>query len=133
MASFTISKLITILALVAIPLINQTSAECCPAKHAIAHVCLGTPYEDDIPDERSVTDGYWIRNNADGRRPKCVSRFCDDGEATPDLYCGVGNCNESGCDCEGGCRKSNGNSLEDMEKSWRLNKGLTIQAKHSDS
>lgn len=81
--------------LVAISLINQTNAECCP-KYVMNHVCLGTPYEEDIPLDSTLpaTDNnvYWIRNEADERRPKCMTRFCANGSASAvSDFCAVEN------------------------------------------
>lgn len=134
-ATFITSKVIAVLALIAISLINQTSAECCYPKYVLTHVCLGTPYEDEIPLHgmlgRTDTNDYWIRNTVDTRRPKCVSRFCGDGEAMPGFYCGVGNCNALGCACKGGCRKDSELSIKEMKKIWLNRHGLGSQAKHS--
>lgn len=133
MATFIISKVIAALALIAIPFINQTSAECCLSDYVLLHVCLGIPYEEEIPLHGMLghtdTDNYWIRNRKDTRRPKCVTRFCDDGEAMAGFFCGVG-CNGFGCACKGGCRKNSGLSTEEMKKNWLNRYGLGGQAKH---
>lgn len=135
MTTSIISKVLAVLALIAISLINQSSADCCNPKYVLTHVCLGTPHEEEIPLHgmlgRTDTNDYWIRNIVDTRRPKCVTRFCDDGDAVSGFYCGVGSCNLFGCACKGGCRKNNGHSIEEMKKNWLNKKALVIQAKHA--
>lgn len=100
------------------------------------HVCLGIPTETDLtihliwdfPIDRNFK--YWIRNDADLSRPKCVSDFCADGSIAKDMACGVGDCNWFGCGCKGGCRKGNGTSYEKMGRLWREKHGLLRREKH---
>lgn len=127
--------MIAALALISISWINQSSADCCYPKNAVTHVCLGTPQEEEIKLDGILgpldTRVYWIRNYEDKLRPKCLTRFCNDGGVVYGLHCGVGKCNALGCSCEGGCRKNKGVSLDDMKKNWLNEKGLVIQVEHA--
>lgn len=38
---------------------------------------------------------------------KCRFEVCNDGQIPKGRYCGIGPCNEIGCDCVGGCIGSN--------------------------
>lgn len=70
---------------------------------------------------------YWVRNEADMKRPKCIPRFCADGSYADKFDFGVGKCNILGCGCEG--RKSTGLSYQQMAKIWREH-GFSMKAKH---
>lgn len=73
---------------------------------------------------------FWVRNEADVKRLKCISRFCKDGSyAHKYYYCGVGKCNMFGCACQGGCRQNTGLSYQEMGKIWREEHGLSFKAK----
>lgn len=129
-------KVLTALILVAVLSVDKTAATCCNFKYISYHVCLGTPQEKDVrnhlildfPLDKSLL--YWIRNEEDLKRAKCVSYFCADGSYAEKYNCGVGKCNMFGCACEGGCRKSYGLSNQEMAKVWREEHGLLMKAKH---
>lgn len=37
---------------------------------------------------------------------KCEAAFCSDGTRVRGRYCGYGECNLFGCNCDGGCRRN---------------------------
>lgn len=131
-----IARAIAVLTLIVILSIDKTKSECCDIAFVTYHVCLGIPTEIDLgnhmiwdfPIERS--EKYWVRNEADKSRPKCVSDFCADGLIPRNGHCGF-DCNMHGCGCRGGCRQNkNKTSYEEMGKAWRENYGLSMKVKH---
>lgn len=134
---YSITKTVIALTLIAMLSIDKTDSVCCDLSYVIHHVCLGLPNENHIP-IHLILDfffidnkfKYWVRSETDVDRPKCVTHFCEDGSETKSFRCGVGKCNYFGCNCKGGCRKSNGTSLEETAKSWREAHGLLIRKEH---
>lgn len=135
-AMFLLAKVLTALVLVAVLSIDNTAAKCCRVKYVIHHVCLGTPQEYDVGNHRILDFPldknwlYWMRNEDDVKRQKCVTHFCADGSYADKETCGVGKCNILGCGCKGGCRQSIGLSLKEMSSTWREEYGLAIRGKH---
>lgn len=126
-----------------IKLVRSGKSECCDVDHIMKHVCVGSPKEIEIPLNSllgeftfkyvwpSKKDTYWIRNDADKFRAKCVSLFCADGYNTAS-HCGVGECTKTlrgnYCNCKLGCRKGKGISKENMGLEFRITHGLTTKA-----
>lgn len=134
---FSYAKAVTALTLLVMLSIDKTDSVCCDLSYVIHHVCLGLPNESHIPihliwDLFFIDNKfkYWIRSENDVDRPKCVSRFCEDGSETKNRQCGVGKCNYFGCKCEGGCRKNNGTNLEESATAWRASHNLLIKKEH---
>lgn len=111
-------NVITILALVTIWGISQTSGVCCEqANYAIYHRCYGRS-EIKVP-SRAKIDHFYERKNYTPVNPfKCQTNFCSDG-SVQDRHCGIGGftCKLMGCFCSD-CRINNGTSYKDMEKVW---------------
>lgn len=134
---FLLAKIFTISILLAVLSVDKTAAECCSSKYRVLHVCLGLPYEIDVPTYTNVQPDinrdtlYWVRNDADVKRPKCISNFCADGSYAAEFECGVGECNIFGCDCKGGCRQSIGLSDQEMAKIWREEHSFSFKSKLS--
>lgn len=137
---YSFAKTIIALTIIAILSIDKTESKCCDIAYISHHVCLGLPAEEDLrihlfwdfPVDKKRE--YWMRNEADITRPKCVSYFCEDGMPTtyhPRKYsCGIGKCNMFGCNCKGGCRQGDGRSHQEMGKVWREEHGLLEKARH---
>lgn len=116
--------------------VNQINAECCIADFLIHHVCAGIPHEREMPFHKylGVIDEnlYWIRDSSDIYKPKCESLFCGDGYKmeSSDFYCGVGDCNVFGCNCDGGCRKNGNITEETLTNAFTTAFGFTEKAEH---
>lgn len=141
-----IAKTITALTLIAVLSIDKTESACCDVSYVTYHVCLGIPTEEDLrihliwdfPIDKKFQ--YWMRSEADEKRPKCISYFCEDGTDAKKRgigigscsihTCGVGSCNIFGCRCKGGCRKTNGISHQEMGRVWREKHGLLVKKEH---
>lgn len=132
----SMAKAIIALALFVILTINKTESKCCDIAYRSSHVCLGLPTEKDIRNHWiwdfpiDVEQEYWMRNEADIKRPKCVSYFCEDGTDATKNTCGKGKCNIFGCNCKGGCRKGDGSSHQEMGRRWRGEHGLLEKGRH---
>lgn len=132
----SIAKTIIALTVVVVLSIDKTESVCCDVAYCSHHVCLGIPTEKhlpihliwDFPIDKKFP--YWMRTEADEKRPKCISYFCEDGSDATKYTCGVGKCNMFGCACKGGCRKSKGLSHQEMGKIWREKHGLLVRGKH---
>lgn len=133
---FVFAKVFTVLISIVVLSIDETGASCCGIAYISYHVCLGTPQEQDIRNHivwdfpRDANILYWIRSEADIKRPKCISYFCADGSYTDKFRCGVGKCNIFGCGCKGGCRKSKGKGYQELGRIWREDHGLLMKSKH---
>lgn len=138
----SISVLLTALA------VNYTNAECC-FPFWIHHVCKGIPHEREMNQHflgplDGVVPGlnlflnaidendYWIRDDSDRYKTKCISRFCHDGTPVESTYgdCGVGKCNIFGCNCDGGCRSKEGMTEEKIKDAFIQAFNFTRQATH---
>lgn len=140
----TVSKSLTLtiiasLTLIAISSVSQTQAKakakdvaCCyDIAFSIIHVCLGLPNEYELVFPMWKTS-CWVRSKEDRCERTCWSKFCADG-STLGFDCGVGKCDKYACRCEGGCRKNQGISNENMKRAWLAEHGLitniTIESK----
>lgn len=133
---YSMARTIIALALIALLSINKTESKCCDVAYISFHVCLGLPTEKDIRIHKfwdfpiDKKQEYWMRNEADIKRPKCVSYFCEDGMDAIKYTCGVGKCNIFGCNCKGGCCQGDGRSHQEMGKAWREEHGLLEKGRH---
>lgn len=138
---------ISITVLLAALAIDNVNADCCVPMW-VQHVCDGIPNEVEIHKDslgplydylpkmvmlfNAIDENeYWIREDADRWKVKCISRFCHDG--TPLLsgnYCGNGECNMFGCACEGGCRSKEGVTEETITDAFVKAHNFTSQATH---
>lgn len=116
--------------------VSQINAECCQVEYPIHHVCAGIPDETQMPfgEYLGWLDGndYWIRDSSDVYKTKCISRFCADGYklGVKQYYCGHGDCNIFGCNCDGGCRSNPNITEESLTNAFKVAFGFTEQAKH---
>lgn len=94
--------------LVMATVVIQTSAECCGAPWNILHVCAGVPHENHYYFPSFPEGDYLLKKDSDAYKDKCYSRICPDTKLLVSsilgTYCGVGDCNFFGCNCDGGCR-----------------------------
>lgn len=125
--------------LFAMSLVNHLSTDCCKIENVIHHVCIGLENEVNLPGHKlwglASNTEYWIRNEEDESADKCISRFCNDfySMKTSDFYCGVGQCNIFGCNCNNGCRKYNngsGSDLQTFERVFAIEHGFVKKSKH---
>lgn len=124
MAKFSISNFVTILlVLIAASAIDQTNAKCCQVQDIVLHVCMSFENEMPMPLHKvlQVIDNnkYWLQEEHEVGRPKCYTQLCADGGEVTHFYCGIGDCNVFGCDCDDGCRPSpnNGTTMEELKVS----------------
>lgn len=127
--------------------INYANAECCYPTY-IHHVCKGIPNEKEmhqhsmgpltsiVPGLKLFLDAidgndYWIRDDSDKYKTKCLSSFCHDGTIVEQTgECGIGKCNIFGCDCDGGCRSKEGLTEEKIHEAFALAHGFTKKNEH---
>lgn len=135
MAKVFISNLVAVLlALIVASTVDQTNAECCMVQDIVLHVCMGFENEMPMPLHTvlQVIDNneYWLQEEHEVGRPKCYTQLCADGGEVTHFYCGIGDCNVFGCDCDGGCRPSNGTSMEDLKNAWIKEHGFLFEREH---
>lgn len=86
--------------------LNQSNAECCQEKIRVSFECKNqTPktIHQHIPHARH-SDHYWESVN---NTPGCHVAICKDGSTISGWhYCGQGECNIFGCNCDGGCKSN---------------------------
>lgn len=129
-------NVLSVAVLLAVSAISQTNAECCIPPTLIHHVCMGIPFEEEMPFHKYLglidENDYWIRNDSDLTKLKCQSLFCGDGSqlGSSDFYCGNGACNIFGCNCDGGCRSKDGVTNETITQDFLKKHGLSVQAQH---
>lgn len=149
MAKSLITSIISFTVLLTVLSVNDVNAECCSTAAIIDHVCVDSPAETEI---NALSGGplnyipgfilfldaidendYWIRNDADRYKKKCITYFCFDGETVPSslqINCGVGACNIFGCNCDGGCRSKNGVTKETIVQNFVKTHNFTRKDKH---
>lgn len=134
MAKNSISKLVAVLALIVATTIDQTNAVCCQVQEVVIHSCQG--YENEMPMPLHKVfqfidcNEYWVKGEHEVGRPKCSTQLCADGGEVTHFFCGVGDCNIVGCNCDGGCRPSNGTSIDVLKKAWIEERGFKFEREH---
>lgn len=106
---FTILFVVVIIA-------KKTTTECCGTSIYIMHACASIPHENHYFFQSFPSDvDYLLKHDTDISFEKCYSRVCPDTKilepSSLELYCGVGNCNIFGCNCDDGCCTGN-NEIE---------------------
>lgn len=83
---------------------SSVNAECCTQDIVVSFPC------EDNNVEYSFPFGWWGNG-----KWSCRAHICNDGATiSPIGYCGIGDCNIIGCQCDGGCRtNSKDNSAEE--------------------
>lgn len=129
-----VTNLVAVLAFIAATAIDQTNAECCYVQEVVNHVCMGYENEMPMPLHKVLQfvdcNEYWLQEEHEVGRPKCYTQLCADGGEVTHFFCGVGDCNIVGCNCDGGCRKGNGTSIQDLKKAWIEQRGFKFERDH---
>lgn len=129
-------NMISVAVLLMVSAISQTNADCCVAPVLIHHVCMDIPWEKEMPFHKYLgiidENDYWVRHNSDEYKIKCESLFCGDGYKMQenDFYCGNGECNVFGCNCDGGCRSKENVTEETITNDFVEKYGFKYQAQH---
>lgn len=114
-----IIRITFIVILMAIFKVNQTKAECCsPLTYSIRHTCYH-----EVPRAKTVKYDWdhdesvlLYENEKQSKKENlviCLSKICPDGTPRTGLYCGKGQCNVFGCNCDGGCRTNSAGTREE--------------------
>ena len=121
-----VSNTIVVSILIAISVVNQTTAILCcnDEAYTIYHKCIDSPNESKWV---FSFDYAYIKHDSDIQQSLCKTLFCSDGTEM-DGDCGYNCIRPTGCAC-GSCRTNNGTSYKDMEKAWVIEHGFPIKCK----
>lgn len=82
----------------------ETNAKCCQEKIRVLFECTNPDTIHRHIEHARSSDRLW---ESDTKIPACHATICKDGNPIIGWnYCGNGNCNMFGCNCDGGCKSN---------------------------